>query len=281
MASLSGLVAGVTGAARGVGLATVERLVAEGVAVALGDSQIGLAREAAERLGERVVPLPLEVTDRDSFTAFLDEAEEALGPLDILVNNAAVMRVGAFLEEDEADTDEMIDINLRGVIRGCRLVLPRMLERGRGHVVNIASMAGRAPAPLAATYSATKHGVVGLTDALRDELRGTGVRISTIMPTVVDSRAGADIGRTIAPLLEPEDVAEVIVHVLRTGKPEVTVPRWVAALSRPAALLPARARSWLVRLTAPEGTGRQARLEASGGSGGSTEGSGEDSPGGR
>lgn len=260
MASLEGLVAAVTGAARGVGLATVEGLVAEGVRVALGDPDLDLAREAAERLGEQVVPLPLDVTDPASFAAFLEAAEERLGPLDVLVNNAGLLVVGGFLEEDDEATDAMIDINLRGVIRGCRLVLPGMLARDRGHVVNIASMAGRAPLPLAATYSATKHAVMGLTDALREELRGTRVRMSTIMPTVVETRAGAGVGRTIAPLLEPEDVAEVIVHVLKTGKPEATVPRWVAALSRPAALLPPRARSWLVRLTARERAGRQAEL---------------------
>lgn len=260
MGSLSGRVAAVTGAARGIGLATAEALAAEGVSVALGDLDVELAREAAGRLSTPSVALELDVTDPASFRRFLDDAEEALGPLDVLVNNAGIMVVGEFLEEEESATDAMIDINLRGVIRGCRLVMPRMLERGRGHIVNIASMAGKAPVPHAATYSATKHAVVGLTDALRAELQDTGVQLSTIMPTVVDTRLGSGVGKTIAPLLEPEDVAEVIVHVLETGKREITVPRWVAALSKPAAVLPARARDWLLRVTGGDRAMRQADL---------------------
>lgn len=262
MSVLQGRVAVVTGAARGVGLATAETLAGRGAAVALGDPDVELAAEAASRLGGDAVALPLDVRDRASFGGFLDAVEERLGPLEILVNNAATMAVGPFLEEDEATTEAMIDVNLRGVINGCRLAVPRMLDHGRGHVVNIASMAGKAPVPLAATYSATKHGVVGFTDALRAELRGRGVRLSTIMPTVVDARVGGGIGRTIGPLLEPEDVAEAAVHVLETGKREITVPRWVAAISRPAGLLPPGARDWLLRATGESRSRQRAALQA-------------------
>ena len=115
-----------------------------------------------------LAPRP-DVTDRASFDTFLREVESRLGPLDVLINNAGIMPIGVFVEETDATAHRMIDINLHGVIYGSKLALARFQSRGRGHLVNIASAAGKAGFAGGATYCATKHAVVGLCEAIRAE----------------------------------------------------------------------------------------------------------------
>lgn len=148
---LSGRVVAITGGARGIGWATATAFAAAGARVAIGDLDIDLANRAAAGTAGRVVAFPLDVTSRQSFSAFLDAAEEALGPLDILVNNAGVMLTGEFLAESPAAEDTMIDINLRGVLLGCKLAAGRFAGRGGGTIINVASMAGIAGFPGVAT----------------------------------------------------------------------------------------------------------------------------------
>ncbi len=172
--------------------------------------------------------LPLDVTDRDSFAAFLDGAEERFGPLDVLVNNAGIMQIGRFIDEDDLTARRMIDINLHGVILGCKLALARMVPRDRGHIVNISSQAGKFGAPGGATYSATKHAVVGLTEAIRGELRlmGAHIDVSYVMPFVVNTELGSGLGEARGmSSLEPSDVADAIVDALKTGRVDVWVPK--------------------------------------------------------
>ena len=147
-------------------------------------------------LGPSTVALPLDVTDRASFAAFLDGAEEQLGPLDVLVNNAGIMQIGRFIDEDDLTARRMVDINIHGVILGMKLALERMIPRDRGHIVNISSQAGKFGAPGGATYSATKHAVVGLTEAVRGELRlmGAHIDLSYVMPFVVNTELGSGLG---------------------------------------------------------------------------------------
>ena len=172
--SLVGKVVAITGGARGIGRATAAALIAQGARLAIGDIEAALAEQTAQELGSGTIGLPLDVTDRASFERFLNEVEERLGPLDVLVNNAGIMPVGPFLEETDAMAERIIDINLHGVIFGSKLALARFVERGRGgHLVNIASSAGKTGIPGGATYSATKHAVVGLSEAIRGEFRGT------------------------------------------------------------------------------------------------------------
>src|SRR5947209_14798232 len=167
---LAGKTAAITGGARGIGRATAEAFLRKGMKVAIGDVDFDSARRTADELGASAVALPLDVTDRASFAAFLDGAEQQLGPLDVLVNNAGIMQIGRFIDEDDLTARRMIDINLHGVILGTKLALDRMLPRGRGHIVNVASQAGKFGTQGGATYSATKHAVVGLTEADRREL---------------------------------------------------------------------------------------------------------------
>ena len=145
--SLSGKVAVVTGGARGIGQALARALAREGVVVAIGDLDASAAEAAAAELGNGSIGLALDVTDRPGFTAFLDEVEQRLGPIDILVNNAGIMMVTPLDEEDDASISRQLEINLRAVIHGTQEAMRRMKPRGTGHIVNIASLAGRAAAP--------------------------------------------------------------------------------------------------------------------------------------
>jgi NADP-dependent 3-hydroxy acid dehydrogenase YdfG len=248
--SLAGQVVAITGGARGIGRATAAALIAQGARVAIGDIDASLAARTAGELGSGTLGLPLDVTDRTSFAEFLDEVENRLGPLDILINNAGIMPIGPFLDETDAIASRLIDINLHGVIYGSKLALERFLPRGRGHLVQIASTAGKMGFAGGATYCATKHAVVGLSEALRQELHGTNVDMSVVMPVVVNTELGSGLPETrgFKPV-EAEDVADAIVEALQTGRFEVYVPKSIGRVVRVAALLPRRALEAIGRAT--------------------------------
>jgi NADP-dependent 3-hydroxy acid dehydrogenase YdfG len=240
--SLAGQVVAITGGARGIGRATAAALIAQGARVAIGDIEAALAERTAAELGSGTVGLALDVTDRDSFARFLDEVETQFGPLDVLINNAGIMPIGPFAEETDATAKRMIDINLHGVIYGSKLALERFVPRNRGHLVQIASAAGKAGFPGGATYCATKHAVVGLSEAIKAELRDTNVSISVVMPVVVNTELGSGLPTTrgFKPQ-EPTDVADAIVEALQTGRFEVFVPKAMAGMVRLNAVMPRRA----------------------------------------
>ncbi|MBB4661080.1 SDR family oxidoreductase [Conexibacter arvalis] len=237
--NLAGKVVAITGGARGIGRATAAALARKGAKVAIGDLDRELAERTAQELGGGVVALGLDVTDRGSFAAFLEQVEARLGPLDVLVNNAGIMHVGPFVQESEEVATRQVDINLHGVITGSKLALERFLPRRAGHLVNVASTAGKAGVPGGATYSATKHAVVGLTEAIRAEVRGSGVETSIVMPVPVNTQlaAGLQKGRGIG-LVEPREVAEAIVGALERPRQDVFVPRAIGRTVRLGALMP-------------------------------------------
>jgi short-subunit dehydrogenase len=240
--SLSAKVVAITGGARGIGRATAAALVRKGARVAIGDVDVELAERTAAELGGGTVALALDVTDRESFERFLDETEERLGPLDVLINNAGIMQLGRFADESDAVAARQIDINLHGVIHGSKLALRRFLPRRTGHLVNIASTAGKAGVPGGATYSATKHAVVGLTEAIRGEIRGSGVETSVVMPVPVNTELAAGLvsGRGLTATVEPEQVADAIVAALEHPHHDVYVPKAIVVGIRLGALLPRR-----------------------------------------
>ena len=250
--SVAGVVVAVTGGARGIGLAVAEVLVAAGARVAIGDLDSTAARGAAARLGRGTGGLGLDVTDTPSFTAFLDGAERALGAIDVLVNNAGVMWGGPFAAETDAVAARQIEVNLLGVIRGTRLAAVRMAARGRGHVITIASAASKLAPPGEATYAATKHGVHGYLSAVRAELRRSGVRVSLVMPGVVDTELAAGTRTGPVRRLQPHQVAEVVLDVVRRPRFETVVPRQIALLHKVSAVLPQPARDLLLRIVLPD-----------------------------
>ncbi|HEX4308220.1 MAG TPA: SDR family oxidoreductase [Solirubrobacterales bacterium] len=245
--SLNGKVVAITGGARGIGKATAEALVRRGARVAIGDVDLALAEQTAAGLGGGSVALSLDVSDRGSFEAFLDEAERQLGPLDVIVNNAGIMPTTPFVEESEDSFRRQIEINLIGVINGSQLAMRRMMPRNSGHIVNIASQAGKAGVPGIATYSATKHAVVGLSESIRAELRGRAVEISCVMPTVVNTELTAGVGQKWVKPVEAADVAEAIAEALEVPRFDVFVPKANGALFRGAALMPRSAAEWVGR----------------------------------
>jgi NADP-dependent 3-hydroxy acid dehydrogenase YdfG len=238
---LAGQTAAITGGARGIGRATAQAFVHQGMKVAIGDVDLLAAQQTAAELGGSTVALGLDVTERESFSKFLDDVEEQLGPLDVLVNNAGIMPLGRFMDEDDLTTRRMIDINLHGVILGTKLALARMVPRDRGHIVNIASQAGKFGAPGGATYSATKHAVVGLSEAVRGELHlmGAHIDLSYVMPFVVNTELGAGLGQARGQHnLEPSEVADAIVEALQQGTVEVWVPKSTKRTYQLGTLLP-------------------------------------------
>lgn len=237
--NLAGKVVAITGGARGIGRATAAALTRKGAKVAIGDLDLAATEQAARELGGGVIGLQLDVTDRASFTRFLEQVEQQVGPLDVLINNAGIMHVGSFVEESDEVAARQIDINLHGVITGSKLALERFLPRRTGHLVNVASTAGKAGVPGGATYSATKHAVVGLTEAIRGEVRGSGVETSIVMPVPVNTQlaAGLQRGRGIG-LVEPEDVANEIVDALERPRQDVFVPRSIGRITKVGAMMP-------------------------------------------
>jgi NAD(P)-dependent dehydrogenase (short-subunit alcohol dehydrogenase family) len=241
--SLSGKVAVVTGGGRGIGKALTAALVQEGARVAIGDVDPEAAGQAAAELGDAVIGLPLDVTDLPGYTAFLDEVERRLGPIDILVNNAGIMPITPLVDESEVSVTRQLEINLRAVIHGTQEGIRRMRPRGTGHIVNVASLAGKTGYANIATYSATKHGVVGLSEAVRSELRGTGVEVSCIMPGPVKTELSVGLRNAVGVKdLTPEHVAREIVSALKVPRFDVYVPRSTGPMVMFAAALPRRAK---------------------------------------
>ena len=245
--SVAGKVVAITGGARGIGRCTAQSLIRRGVRVAIGDIHLDLAEKTAAELGGNCVAFQLDVTDRESFSRFLDDAANELGPIDVLINNAGIMPVGPFVEETDETAKTMIDINLHGVIFGTKLALERMLPRGSGHIVNIASQAGKAGIPGGATYCATKHAVVGLSEAVRLENVDTGIEVSCVMPAVVDTELGSGLTDTRGvKKLEPEEVAEAIVGAMRRTE-STSVPKSSAGISVILSLVPRSGREAIAR----------------------------------
>ncbi|MDT5091428.1 MAG: hypothetical protein QOH60_791 [Mycobacterium sp.] len=249
MDNIHGKTAVVTGGARGIGHAIAKALLERGARVVIGDRDVNALEAAATalaRLGS-VSGYPLDVTNRQSFGEFLDKARsEGGGRIDVLINNAGVMPIGPFLEQSEQAIRSAIEVNFYGVLNGCQLVLPEMVARRGGHIVNIASMAGMVAVPGQAVYAGTKFAVVGLTTALADEFASAGVEVSVVMPTFTNTELISGTRPTAAQKpVQPSEIAAAVVKVLDKPTTTVSVPPWGRFFAAPAAMLAPRGRRWL------------------------------------
>ncbi|VBA58347.1 SDR family oxidoreductase [Mycobacterium attenuatum] len=220
----------ITGGARGIGLATATALHKLGAKVAIGDIDEAKVKESGADLGLDVYG-KLDVADRDSFSDFLDQVQRQLGPIDVLVNNAGIMPVGRIIDEPDLVTRRILDINVYGVILGSKLAVERMVPRGRGHVINVASLAGELYAAGLATYCASKHAVVAFTDSARLEYRSSGVKFSMVSPTFVNTELTAGThGVKGFKNAEAADIADAIVQLVARPRPRVRVTRAAGAM---------------------------------------------------
>jgi NAD(P)-dependent dehydrogenase (short-subunit alcohol dehydrogenase family) len=238
----------VTGGARGIGFATAAVLMTRGARVVIGDRDQGALDAAVTELATAgaVSGHLLDVSDRRSFADFLDLARaDGGGRIDVLINNAGVMPVGAFIGQTQQAIRSSIEVNLYGVLNGCQLVLPEMVARRSGHIINIASMAGVMAVPGQVVYAATKYGVVGLSVAMADEFASQGVQVSVVMPpfTQTDLIAGTKSSGVGKPV-KPEVVATAIVGALEKPRTHVSVPRQARFVGPVVSMLGPRSRRW-------------------------------------
>jgi short-subunit dehydrogenase len=236
--TISGLTVVITGAGRGIGEATAELLSARGATVALGDLDTALVQGVSDRIGNGAVGAHLDVASPESWAEFLAAVGE-VGPIDVLVNNAGIMPLGSVLKEPDAVARAIIDVNVHGIINGTKAVAPGMVDRGRGHIVNVASAVGRIAVAEGATYSASKFAAVGFSEATRAELKPQGIDVSVVLPTIVQTElaAGVPTARGVK-TVTAQDVAEVISAAISTGLPELWVPRWVLGMTKVTGVLP-------------------------------------------
>jgi NADP-dependent 3-hydroxy acid dehydrogenase YdfG len=239
----------ITGAARGIGHATAKALLARGARVVIGDRDIDVLESAIAGMSSlgSVSGHPLDVTHRESFAAFLDKARaDGGGHIDVLINNAGVMPVGPFLEQSAEAIRSSIEVNFYGVLTGCQLVLPEMVQRRSGHIINIASLSGMVALPGQIVYAGTKFAVVGLSTAMADEFATQGVKVTAVLPTFTNTELIS--GTSPSPVqkpVQPTDIAAAIVKVLDKPKSQVSVPANGRFFGIAGMLVPDRGRRWL------------------------------------
>jgi NAD(P)-dependent dehydrogenase (short-subunit alcohol dehydrogenase family) len=245
---LAGKVIAITGAARGIGAATARSLHAVGANVVIGDLDLTEAEATAKEIGDDVLALELDVTKNASFDAFLDAAESHFGTLDVLINNAGIMPLSRMLDESDDLTAKVLEVNVRSMIHGTREAVRRMLPRGTGHVVILASTAGKAGIPGASTYCASKYAMVGFAEAVNAELADSPIEISCVMPGIVKTHLTdgvADMRGFRA--ITPELVADAIRDAIIKPRFEVFVPRSAGSLIKSTMLIPRRTGMWIAK----------------------------------
>jgi len=228
---LRGAVVVVTGASSGIGEAAALAFAKRGARVVLTARRVDRLEALAARIetaGGKALALRCDVTETAELIKLPGVVEAMLGPVDILVNNAGVPGGGSFLDATHEQIDTVIDVNLLSVLHATRAFLPGMLGRQRGHVINVASLAGRFATPGASLYTAAKHGVVAFSESLNYDVERLGVLVTTVNPSFADTESfPTSLPRSL--VLKVETVASAIVKVAVQGiAPEYSVPRWIA-----------------------------------------------------
>ncbi len=277
MKDLWGRTALITGASKGIGVYVARSLAVEGMNLVLAARSASLleeVRDQVERLHRKAVVLPIDLSDRAQLRTLAEMAETAFGGIDVLVNNAGLELVYQYDKLSEEEIDQVVQVNLLAPMQLTRLMLPKMLERNRGHIVNMASLAGKYGIGYNEVYATTKAGLITFTQSLRSSYAGTGVTASVICPGFVDTgmyTRGVEESGVVAPksvgVSKPEAVAMAVIRAIREDVPEIIVnPRPLRPLIALGAALPGVADGVVRRLGVDDGFRKYAAWqEANGG----------------
>ena len=214
---LDGKVALITGASRGIGLAIAASLAGMGARLSLCARDAKRLEQAATELrrdGANVLAVPADVRNTSEIAGLVRKTEESFGPVEILVNNAGIGYFAPIQETSEANWDDVLDTNLKAVFLLIKAVAPGMIARRGGHIVNIASLAGKNSFTGGGIYCASKWGLLGLTGCLAEDLRPFGIRVSAVCPGSVATDFSPHTGRDTSKMLQPEDVAHAVETIL-------------------------------------------------------------------
>ena len=217
MVSIENKVAVVTGSGRGIGRAIAIELGRLGAQVILAARSRNELEETARMIGKNASVVPTDVRKKDDLQRLFEQTTTALGPVDVLVNAAGLGIFGPVIDFTDEGFEILIQTNLRGIFFASRFVLPSMIERKQGHIINIASIAGKVGSANRAVYCASKFGVVGFTESLAEEVRQHGVRVSVICPGSTDTRFSPSetSGKSRERMLRPEDIAHAVGMIVR------------------------------------------------------------------
>ncbi|HLR70557.1 MAG TPA: 3-ketoacyl-ACP reductase [Pseudogracilibacillus sp.] len=224
MSTLSGKKAIITGAGKGIGRATAKALAKEGVSLGLIARTEADLKKVAEEVKNDAISVSIATADVASNEQVNTAAEhilEELGTVDILINNAGIAKFGGFLELDVEEWERIIQVNLLGMYYVTRAVLPTMIKQKSGDIINISSTAGEKGGPVTSAYSASKFGVLGLTESLAMEARKHDIRVTALTPSTVVTDLAIDQGLVKGDeedVLQPEDLAQLMVSQLQLNK---------------------------------------------------------------
>ncbi|MGE7950734.1 3-ketoacyl-ACP reductase [Lysinibacillus xylanilyticus] len=221
MQTIAGKVALITGAGRGIGRATAVAFAQEGIHVGLIGRTLENLQQVAEELKQYDVKVAIavaNVADLNSITAAVESIRSELGAIDILVNNAGISKFGSFMDLTPEEWTNIIDVNVKGVYYTTRAVLPEMIERNTGDIINISSTAGQKGAPITSAYSASKAAVIGLSESLMLEVRKKNIRVTTLTPSTVATDMAVELNLTDGnpeKVMQAEDLADLMVAQLK------------------------------------------------------------------
>jgi short-subunit dehydrogenase len=239
-------IAVVTGGARGIGRQIASDLLADGYTVVIGDLDLKQTQVTAAQLGQRCSAVRLDVTNRRMLEKVIAGVEKSLGPIEVWINNAGIMPTGYFVDQDLDVSAKVIEVNYLGVVQSTTILLPLLIARGQGTILTIASATGVKPLAGAAVYSGSKAAIIAFSDAIRREVRATGVRIGVILPNLARTRMSAGIrGPKALGSVSAAQVSAVALRAIRTGRFESFVPRRLGPVIRFSRLLPTGAQDWL------------------------------------
>ena len=221
MQDIKGKVALITGGGRGIGRATAIALAKEGVHVGLVGRTLENLENVKSELAEYDIKVSVQsanVADLNEITSAVEAIKSELGPIDILLNNAGISKFGKFMELSPEEWTNIVDVNVKGVYYTTRAVLPEMVERQSGDIINISSTAGQKGGPVTSAYSASKAAVIGLSESLMMEVRKDNIRVVTLTPSTVATDMAKELNLTDGnpdKVMQAEDLAELIVLQLK------------------------------------------------------------------